>query len=109
MNPSEDNDPLDALLGEENSHIADDGFTARVMTSLPRARSVFRWQQWFLIGAAIIGQGFAAWWLPWKDLTPLYLSALVSHNFQALLPWAVVFCVTGSILWAMITAIQLED
>ena len=109
MNPPEDNDPLDALLREENPHVSDNGFTARVMASLPSTRSLFRWQQWILIGAAIIGQGLAAWWLPWKDLTPQYLSVLVSHNFQALWPWAVVLCVMGSLLWAVIAAIQWED
>ena len=31
MNPSDTNDPLDALLREQNDYIEDNGFTARVM------------------------------------------------------------------------------
>ena len=38
MNPPEENDPVDALLREQNSYVEDGGFTARVIQSLPRRR-----------------------------------------------------------------------
>ena len=107
MNPPEQNDPLDALLREHNQYVPDDGFTNRVLASLPRRRA-WRWPQIILLGAAIVGWVAAALWLPW-NLPPLDLSALISLDSQVLWPWAVLLLVTGSLIWAAIAALQWED
>jgi Domain of unknown function (DUF5056) len=108
MNPPENNDPLDALLREQNQYVADDGFTKRVISSLPRRHS--RWSsQFFLLGAAIIGWIAAALWLLKDNLPPINASSLYSLDSQALWPWAIVLCVAASLTWAVVAAIQWED
>jgi hypothetical protein len=111
MNPPENNDPLDALLREQNQYVADAGFTKRVMASLPRRPS----QQWrrsprlFLFGAAIIGWIAAGLWLLKDNLPPISASSLYSLDSQVLWPWAIVLCVAASLTWAVVAAIQWED
>lgn len=108
MSLPENHDPLDALLQEQNEHVADDGFTKRVIASLPRRRS--QWSpQFLLLAAAVVGWVLAAWSLPWRNLQPLTLSSLSSADSRVLWPWAVMFCVVGALIWAMIAAIQSED
>jgi hypothetical protein len=104
-----ENDPLDALLREHNRYVEDNGFTARVISSLPRRRSYFWLRQILLAGATTIGFVLAILWLPWKNLRALDLSALLSLNAHMLLPWVVVLSVMASIMWGIIAAIQLED
>ena len=107
MSPLENNDPLDTLLREQNPYVADDGFTKRVVASLPKRR-VWRLPRFLLLGAAIIGWIAAALWLPW-NLPPLNLSALFSLDSQVLWPWAIVLLVSGSLIWALVAAIQWDD
>ncbi|MGD1088281.1 MAG: DUF5056 domain-containing protein [Verrucomicrobiota bacterium] len=109
MNPPETNDPLDALLREQNQYIEDDGFTTRVMATLPRRRDRFWVRQIILLGATIIGSVLAVLWLPWKNLPPLDWSALLSLNSQVLLPWTLLIAVAASLIWGIIAAVQLED
>ncbi|MEY4918699.1 MAG: hypothetical protein RL616_2612, partial [Verrucomicrobiota bacterium] len=54
MNPPEENDPLDALLREQNSYVEDGGFTARVVKSLPRRRRAWL-RPAILLGTTAIG------------------------------------------------------
>ena len=109
MNRPEENDPLDALLREQNTYVEDNGFTAQVMASLPRRRHRFWQRQFFLIGVTTIGWVLAALWLPWGNLLPLNLSALLLPNSHVLLLWTVVLSVMGSLIWAIIVAVQWED
>jgi hypothetical protein len=109
MNRPEENDPLDALLREQNRYIEDNGFTARVVSALPRRRSWFWSRQTFLLGVTLLGWMLAMWWLPWENLPPLSLSALLSPNSAVLLPWMLVLSVMGSLIWAVIAAVQWED
>ena len=108
MNRLENNDPLDALLQQENTYIADEGFTKNVMASLPR-RHRGRLPRFLLLGAAAIGSVAAALWLPWNDLPPLNVPALFSLNSQVFLPWLTVCLVVASLTWAVIAAVQWED
>lgn len=109
MSPPGNNDPLDALLRKENPSVADDGFARRVISALPRRRSHLRLRQLFLVGVTLVGWVLAALWLPWGTLPPLDLSALLSLNPQILWPWVAVLTVTGSLIWAVIAAVQWED
>jgi hypothetical protein len=108
MNPPEHNDRLDALLQEENRYVPDDGFTKRVVASLPRRRSR-RWPAYILPGAAIIGSIAAALWVPWSHLPSLNASAFVSPDSKVLLPWLTVCLVAASLAWATIAALQWDD
>ena len=55
-----DDETLDRQLREAVAYIDDDGFTARVMASVPLARREPRWLRWMiLIGLAALGSGVA--------------------------------------------------
>jgi len=109
MNQLDENDPLDVLLREQNPHVDDDGFTARVISTLPRRQTRSWWPRFFLLGVTTIGWMLAMWWLPWENLPPLSLSALLSPNSAVLLPWVLVLSVMGSLIWAVVAAVQWED
>jgi hypothetical protein len=109
MNPPETNDPLDAWLREQDKYIEDNGFTARVMTALPRRHSQLPWRQIFLLGVTVIGLALAVLWLPWGDLSVPAWSALLSLDTQVLTPWLLVLTVMASLVWATISALEWED
>lgn len=63
-NQPESNDPLDALLREPDAYIPDNGFTTRVMTSLP-VRQKHSWRRFVVLSAAmLIGAVLVVWQLP---------------------------------------------
>ena len=99
---------MDILLREQNPYINDDGFTRRVVAALPRRRLAWL-RPALLLGSAAIGWVLAVLWLPWKNLPPLDLSALLSLNSQVLMPWVLVLSVTASLVWAVVAAIEWED
>ena len=109
MNPPETNDPLDALLREQNPYVEDDGFTKRVVSALPCRRPRFPLRRIFLLGAAVIGSVLAVLWLPWENLPALNWSTLLSLNSYVLLPWVLMLSVIASLAWATIAAVQWED
>ena len=109
MNPPESNDPLDALLREQNPHIDDAGFTARVVSALPRRRSRFGLRTVLLTGAACAGSVLAIYWLPWASLPALSVPALFSMDSQILFPRILVLLVVGSLAWVIVAATQSED
>lgn len=109
MSPPETNDPLDIWLRENNPHVDDAGFTARVLSTLPRRRARFPLRMVLLLGAAVIGSVLAAFCLPWSTLPPLSASAMVSLDMRVLLPWLLVVMVVVSLCWAAVVAIQSED
>jgi anti-sigma factor RsiW len=60
MNAMTDDETLDRQLREAMPYIDDEGFTARVMASLPAARREPRWlRAMILVGLAILGSGIA--------------------------------------------------
>jgi hypothetical protein len=109
MNPPENNDPFEAWLREQHPHVDDAGFTARVVSALPRQRVPFRLRPVLLLGTAAVGSVLAAFWLPWASLPALSASALLSLNVQVLWPWTMVLLVVASLTWAVVAAIQAED
>ena len=109
MNPPETNDPLDAWLRAQNPHVDDAGFTARVVSALPRRRARFPWRAVLLLGAALVGSILAAFCLPWSSLPPLSASAMFSLDAHVLWPWLLVMLVVVSLSWAAAVAIQSED
>jgi hypothetical protein len=106
MNQPDMNDPLDALLREQNSYIDDNGFTARVITALPPSRRRSQWRTAFLLSATGVGYVLAIWWMPWRLLD---VSILLSFNSQALLAYALLLVVGGSLLWGVMEALGWEE
>jgi hypothetical protein len=102
MNPPDINDPLDALLREENAYIEDNGFTARVMAALP-ARHQRAWlRPTLLLGATTIGYVLAVWWVPWDLVNS---ASLLSFNSHALPAYALLLAIVGSLLSGVIAAL----
>jgi Domain of unknown function (DUF5056) len=109
MNRPEQNDPLDALLREQNQYVEDNGFTRRVISALPRRPSRFSLCQIFLLVVTTSGSALAISQLPLENLPLLNLSALITLNSQVLLPWALALSVIASLVWATVAAVQWED
>ena len=106
MNTPED--PIEKLLREQETYVEDSGFTARVLTNLPRRRLPWA-RPLILLGAAAIGAVLAWHWLPWSELPPLDFAVLFSENAATLTPWVVVFAVLAALALAVRTAVQAED
>jgi hypothetical protein len=109
MNPPENKDPLDAWLREQNPHVDDAGFTARVVSALPRRRARFPLRRVLLLGVAAVGSALAAFFLPWSSLPPLSASAMASLDAGVIWPWLLVVVVVVSLSWAAMVAMQSED
>ena len=106
MNRPDTNDPLDALLREQNSYIDDNGFAARVLASLPHRRRHAWFRTAILLGATALGYVLALWWTPWDLLKPL---VSLSFNPQALLAYGLLLVVGGSLIWGVVAALGWEE
>lgn len=72
--PKSDHDPLDDLLLESNQHISDEGFTRRVLTSLPARQSKRSHRFSILTIAAVLCGAGALWLLQFLLNTPNWVS-----------------------------------
>ena len=109
MNTPED--PIDALLREQNVYVDDNGFTAQVIQSLPRRRRAWL-RPVILLGATVIGSVMAAYWLPWRNLMQLNWpssSSVFTDGSQILLPLLTVLLVIASLIWSVVSALRWED
>ena len=97
---------LDALLREQNTYIEDNGFTARLVATLPPRRRYSWLRPTLLLSATIVGYVLAIWWVPWNLLNP---SLLLSLNSQALLAYVLLLAVAGSLLWGVNAALGSEE
>jgi hypothetical protein len=109
MNPPEERDQIDMQLRKQSTYIDDNGFTARVVAALPRRRPYAWLRPAILLGTAAVGAVLAIQWLPWSNLPPVDMSALLSLNPQVLSPWIVVLSVAASLIWAVVSAVQWDD
>ncbi|MEY4386043.1 MAG: hypothetical protein RLY20_1326 [Verrucomicrobiota bacterium] len=94
-------DPLDALLRDENHYVADDGFTARVVTALPRRRSR-AWLRPAILGfAMLLGTGIALAFVPAPIATLSNAAEGLRHlNFKAALPLLPLAAALVPIFWS---------
>ena len=106
MNPLETNDPLDALLHEENKYIEDNGFTARVMAALPPRKVRVSWRSALLLGATGLAYALTIRWAAWNLLD---WPALLSLNLHALLGYAVLLAIVASLVWGVISSLGWEE
>jgi hypothetical protein len=109
-NAPEAHDPLDALLREADGYIPDNGFTARILTSLP-ARRKHSWRRFVVLSAAmLIGAVLVAWQLP-ADIAiistmPKQWSAFRWHMLVAFVPLLVALASLG---WGVFAVANEED
>ena len=107
MNPSENNDPLDALLHRQDDYIEDVGFTSRVMAALPSRRRAWL-RPAFLLGATAVGSVLTFLWVPWKTLLVQDPSTLLLPDSPAVLTCAGLGLIIGALVWSAISAIEWE-
>jgi hypothetical protein len=111
MSPPETNDPLDTLLRENDAYIEDAGFTARVITALPRRRRLGL-RPAILFSATVVGFALILWWFPpvW-NLIGVDRQGAVFLEFtkQSLLFVAVLTLVAASLLWTLYATLKWED
>ena len=104
MNSPEVPDPIDKLLREQDTYIADDGFTRRVVAQLPRRRSVWLGRVILLL-TAMGGAAMAYFWMPWRALPPLDFTQVFSGDSKVLLAWLpfviVVFALVSTVRAAL--------
>lgn len=104
MNPPEINDPLDAMLREQNHYIEDNGFTSRVIADLPIRKRRNWLRPALLLGTAALGYVLMILWLPWKNIFDPAI--LLTFNSQVLLTLVLLFLIAGSLLWTVIAAME---
>ena len=102
-------DPLDALLRESEVHLPDDGFTARVLTSLPPRRRFDRPRLAVFATAWLAG---AVLLLRHAPAAGAAVTGFLQHarhgEVATLLALAPVMSVIGSLVWAL-ASWALED
>ena len=101
MNSPETPDPIDKLLREQDAHVADDGFTKRVIGALPRRSSV--WPRIILLVVVVVGTVIAIRWMPWKNLPPFDYTQIFRSDSKMLSAWAP-FIVVGVVLGSAVLA-----
>ena len=104
MNSPETNDPIEKLLHEQDTYIADDGFTRRVMRKLPGRRMVL--PKVVLLVLVGIGSVLAASCLPWRSLPQLDYVQVLTLNPTVLSAWLPVAAVLVALLSALWLALR---
>jgi hypothetical protein len=106
----ENNDPLDALLCETDAYIPDNGFTMRVLTSLP-ARQKHSWRRFAVLSTAmLIGAALVVWQLPGAiavfSTMPKQWSAF---QWQTLIAFVPMLAALASLGWVVFAVTNEED
>ena len=104
-NDPEANDPLDALLREADGYLPDNGFTARVLTSLP-ARRKHSWRRLVVLSTAmLIGAVLVLWQLPAAyaifSSLPRHWSAFQWQTLFAIVPLLAALASFGWVVFAV--------
>ncbi len=100
-------DPLDALLRDADGYVADDGFTARVLASLP-ARRRKSWLRLAILGATtMLAMAMAVWTLPpVGDILAAAVQGISQLKLNYLLGLVPVVAVLGAILWGLLEMVR---
>jgi hypothetical protein len=107
MNPPENDDALDRLLREQDPYLEDNGFTARVLAALPRRRHE-NLRTIILLAATAIGAVLAVSLFTSVDMPPPDLHAMLSLDWQVLLPWAAEMLTVFFLVGGALAAVQPE-
>ncbi len=109
MNPPETNDPLDALLKESDAYVDDNGFTTRVMMTLPRRRG-FSARQIVLLGATLAGLVAMIWLMPsLGDIVSVGPNGNYRLNGQWWWIIVPVLAALAAVYWGLFSAVQSDD
>lgn len=107
MNSPETKDPIDKLLREQDTYIADAGFTRRVVDALPRRTRVL--PRIILLAAVAVGAVMAACWMPWKNLPPFDYAQLFNRDSNVLSAWLPFIAVGVALVSATVSALSREE
>ncbi|MDQ6630329.1 MAG: DUF5056 domain-containing protein [Verrucomicrobiota bacterium] len=108
MNQPDANDSLDALLFENASHMEDNGFTARVISTLPKRGRKDWLRPAILISATTLGFALLLF-LPLEPILNSALTAFTSFTEQSLLMLLAISLVLASLFWSVFAMIEWED
>ena len=110
--PPEPNDPLDALLRENDAYVDDGGFTSRVMASLPPRRRRSSLRPVILFGSILIGLALMVWFLP-TLMNDLNLEVgddiTMTLNAQSVFALGALLAGIASLAWGFFTVVRSED
>jgi hypothetical protein len=107
MNSPETNDPIEKLLREQDTYLADEGFSRRVVARLPRRRGWL--PRIILLGVVGAGAAWAAYGLPWKDLPPLDYTRVISLDPNVLSAWLPFLAVVVALASGLSAALGRQD
>jgi hypothetical protein len=111
MKPPEANDPLDKLLREDDAYVADGGFTARVITALPRKRRAWL-RPAILLCASLVGVVLMVLFLPsFANLIAVTPNGSLTFNrsTQNYFALGVLLLAAGSLVWTVFAVVKQED
>lgn len=95
-------DKLEALFAtmrQSEPYLPDDGFTARVITRLPKVRELPEWQKnGILLAFTALGSAIAAWMLPVDAIIGFSLANLLTLPVIGAIG-AAMFLLSGAIVW----------
>lgn len=99
-------DKLEALFAtmrQSEPYLPDDGFTARVITRLPKVRELPEWQKnVILLAFTALGSAIAAWMLPVDAIIGFSLANLLTPPVIEAIG-AAMFLLSGVIVWKTAT------
>ena len=99
----EHTDPFDALLRESETHVPDDGFTARVLAALPPRRRSDRLRLAFFAAAWLAGVAIMLVRAPTvAGATASFVQHARHGELAALLALAPVVLAAGCLVWALV-------
>jgi hypothetical protein len=107
MNSPEKKDSIDTLLCEQDAHVADNGFTGRVIARLPRRQSLL--PRALLLTVAIVGTALTVYWFPFRSLPPLDYQAIGSFDSKTLTAWLPFAAIVAALVSAARAGLQTED
>jgi hypothetical protein len=106
MNPPDD--PLDLLLKNQETYVEDGGFTARVMSSLPKRKHGLTRRSILLAGSALAGFALAAWLLLGTDFFATGQPGQGLQLWPTLVTLVPVVVVVIAIIWGIVAGFNEE-
>lgn len=108
MNEHPDNDPIEALLGEEPGYIEDQGFSARVVAALPARRPLAWLRPVLILGATVLSLALMVWWLAEGGAPALAPSMLAASTPEVLAVCVIGGSLVASIVCGVVAALRWE-
>ncbi len=109
-NAPEPVDPLDALLRDADDYVPDNGFTARVVASLPPRRR-WAWSRLAILGTTtLLACVLAVWWLPpVGELLRLAVQGISQFKPACLIALLPTIAALAAIIWGLLEMVREEE